>query len=128
MDGIAKPTREKKTGADIRALSDAELLLLWRAIEKARLAPGIIAAFKVLALTGQRPAEIAGLALSELRHLDNPAKAVAELPADRMKARRGTCGRSASQCAASSTSRRRAAGRRIRLRLEVFRSPEHCPA
>ena len=86
MDGIAKPTREKKTADDIRALTDAELVLLWREIEKARLAPGIIAAFKVLALTGQRPAEIAGLSLAELRHLDDAANAVAEMPAERMKA------------------------------------------
>ncbi|MEB3047040.1 tyrosine-type recombinase/integrase [Rhizobium mulingense] len=87
MAGTKKPTRERKEGVD-RTLSDAEFVVLWRAIETATLAPGLRAALQVLALTGQRPNEIAGLALSELRHLDDPSQALAEIPAERMKGRR----------------------------------------
>ncbi|MBY5443767.1 tyrosine-type recombinase/integrase [Rhizobium leguminosarum] len=87
MAGTKKPTRERKEGVD-RTLSDAEFVVLWRAIETATLAPGLRAALQVLALTGQRANEIAGLALSELRHLDDPSQALAEIPAERMKGRR----------------------------------------
>lgn len=87
MAGTKKPTKERKDEVD-RVLSDAEFFVLWRAIESANLAPGLRAALHVLALTGQRPNEIAGLALSELRHLDDPSQALAEIPAERMKGRR----------------------------------------
>ncbi|MGN7878560.1 tyrosine-type recombinase/integrase [Ensifer sp. 22460] len=87
MAGTKKPTKERKEGVD-RVLSDAEFVVLWRAIETAMLAPGLRAALHVLALTGQRPNEIAGLALSELRHLDDPSQALAEIPKERMKGRR----------------------------------------
>lgn len=80
--------RSKAEENDKRALSDHELVVLLKAIEKARLAPGIKAALKVLAYTGQRPDEIGGLAISELRHVDDDALAHAEIPASRMKARR----------------------------------------
>lgn len=85
--GVGKPTDEGKDEVD-RHLDDAELVVLWRAIEAAKLAPGVTAALKVLALTGQRPNEICGLSLAELRFIDDSAHAVADLPAQRMKGRR----------------------------------------
>jgi integrase len=88
MIGIKKPTKERKEGEVDRVLSDAEFVVLWRAIEKAKLADGLRAALQVLALTGKRPNEIAGLTLSELQHLDDPAQAIADFPASRMKGRR----------------------------------------
>ncbi|KQV11324.1 hypothetical protein ASC97_15490 [Rhizobium sp. Root1203] len=87
MSGIPKPTRERKQEVD-RTLSDAEFVVLWRAIENAKLAPGLKAALQVLALTGQRPNEVAGLQRSDLYFLDEPGEAYAEIPADRMKGRR----------------------------------------
>ncbi|WP_179874076.1 tyrosine-type recombinase/integrase [Rhizobium sp. L43] len=87
MVGIPKPTKERKQEVD-RTLSDAELLVLLRAIEKANLASGIKAALKTLALTGQRPNEIAGLELNDLHYLDNENEAYAEIPAARMKGRK----------------------------------------
>jgi len=87
MDGIPRPTKKKK-GANKRALDDAELVVMWRAIEKAKLAPGLLGAFQALILTGQRANEIAGLALAEIYHLDDERQARVEFPAERMKARR----------------------------------------
>ncbi|MCZ8548689.1 tyrosine-type recombinase/integrase [Mesorhizobium qingshengii] len=88
MLGVKKPTKERKDGEVDRVLSDAELVVLWRAIESARMIPGMRAAFQALALTGKRPDEIAGLSLAELQHLDDPTQAIADFPASRMKARR----------------------------------------
>ncbi|MRG55694.1 tyrosine-type recombinase/integrase [Phyllobacterium sp. SYP-B3895] len=85
MIGIPK-AKERKQEVD-RTLSDAELVVLWRAIDKANLAAGVKAALHVLALTGQRPAEISGLELKELHYLDTD-EAYADIPAHRMKARR----------------------------------------
>jgi integrase len=87
MVGIKKPTRERKEEVD-RTLSDAELIVLWKAIETAKIAPGLRAALQVLALSGQRPNEIAGLELRELHHLDNAEQRYADIPASRMKGRR----------------------------------------
>lgn len=87
MEGIKKPTKKERKEKGIgRALSDAELVVLLKAIAASKLSPGIKAAFRVLALTGQRPGEIAGLELAELHHLDG--EAYAHIPAARMKARR----------------------------------------
>ncbi|MER9967554.1 tyrosine-type recombinase/integrase [Mesorhizobium sp. M0060] len=88
MLGVKKPTKERKDGEVDRVLSDAEFVVLWRAIETSRMIPGMRAALQVLALTGKRPDEIAGLSLAELQHLDDPAEAIADFPASRMKARR----------------------------------------
>ncbi|MDQ6434572.1 tyrosine-type recombinase/integrase [Mesorhizobium sp. LHD-90] len=90
MAGIKKPTNERKLRKKkgIRVLDDAEFVVLWRAIEKADLVTGVRAALQTLALTGQRPAEIAGLATAELRYIDKPGQALIELPEERMKARR----------------------------------------
>lgn len=87
MVGIPKPTKEKK-GEIGRVMNDAELVVIWRAIEATkRLSPGVRATLKVLALTGQRPNEIAGLALSELHYVYASANfdPYANIPASRMK-------------------------------------------
>jgi integrase len=86
MLGVKKPHREAK--GKTRTLSDPEIKVLWQAFEKAKAAPGIVAALKTLLLLGQRPGEVAGMAAGELHHLDNDRTAHWELPASRMKARR----------------------------------------
>jgi integrase len=87
MIGVRKPHRERRQAVD-RVMTDAELAVLWRAIEAARLEPALRVALKVLALTGQRPNEVAGLAVRELMDLGDPTQARVEIPAQRMKARR----------------------------------------
>ena len=87
MVGIKKPTREKKEGVD-RTLTDGEFWCCGGRSRRPRWRPGIRAALQVLALTGQRPNEIAGLQISELRHLDNPSEALAEMPKEKMKGRK----------------------------------------
>jgi integrase len=87
MAGVRKPHRERKLAVD-RVLTDAELKVVWHAIETARLDTSVKTALKVLALTGQRPNEIAGLSQHELLDLDAPQKARIEIPGHRMKARR----------------------------------------
>lgn len=90
MIGIKKPTKkEKAKGEEIRVMTDAELVVVWKAIEASkRMSPGVKATLKVLALTGQRPSEIAGLALAELYHLAPGANSepYADIPPERMKA------------------------------------------
>jgi integrase len=86
MLGVKKPHREGK--GKTRTLNDQEIRVLWQALEKAEAAPGILAALKSLLLLGQRPGEVAGMALSELHHLNNDRTAHWELPSGRMKARR----------------------------------------
>lgn len=54
----------------------------------AQAAPGIVAALKSLLLLGQRPGEVAGMAVGELHHLNNDSAAHWEVPKSRMKARR----------------------------------------
>ena len=86
MQGVKKPHREGK--GKTRTLNDQEIRVLWQALEKAEAAPGILAALKSLLLLGQRPGEVAGMAVSELHHLGNDRTAHWELPPGRMKARR----------------------------------------
>jgi integrase len=86
MLGVKKPHREGN-GKD-RVLTDDELRVLWSAISAGGLSKGTVAAFKVLALLGQRPGEIAGMHRSELVDLDKPGEARWEIPAERMKGRR----------------------------------------
>jgi integrase len=64
MQGVKKPHREGK--GKTRTLNDQEIRVLWQALEKADAAPGILAALKCLLLLGQRPGEVAGMAVSEL--------------------------------------------------------------
>jgi integrase len=87
MVGVRKPHRERKLAVD-RVLTDVELRVIWRAIDAARLDVSVKAALKVLALTGQRPNEIAGLSQHELLDLEAPQNARIEIPGHRMKARR----------------------------------------
>jgi len=86
MLGVKKPHREGK--GKTRTLNDPEIRVLWHALEKATAAPGIIAALKSLLLLGQRPGEVAGMAVTELNHLNNVRAAHWDLPPARMKARR----------------------------------------
>lgn len=89
MIGLKKPTKqERKKGEEIRAMTDPELVVIWKAIVATkRMSPGVRATLKVLALTGQRPNEIAGLALRELNYLAPGSNfdAYADIPPDRMK-------------------------------------------
>jgi integrase len=86
MLGVKKPHRESK--GKTRTLNDHEIRVLWHALEKAEAAPGILAALKSLLLLGQRPGEVAGMAINELHHLNDERTAHWELPPSRMKARR----------------------------------------
>jgi integrase len=86
MQGVKKPHREGK--GKTRTLNDQEIRVLWQALAKAEAAPGILAALKCLLLLGQRPGEVAGMAVSELHHINNDRTAHWELPPGRMKARR----------------------------------------
>lgn len=87
MTGVRKPHRERRLAVD-RVFTDAELAVIWRAIDAARLDHAVRDALKVLALTGQRPNEVAGFAVRELVDLEDPTQARIEIPAHRMKARR----------------------------------------
>jgi integrase len=86
MLGVKKPHREGK--GKTRTLTDPEIRVLWHALETTKAAPGIVAALKSLLLLGQRPGEVAGMAVRELRHLNDLRTANWELPPARMKARR----------------------------------------
>jgi integrase len=86
MLGVKKPHREGK--GKTRTLRDDEIKVLWHGLDQAKAAPGIVAALKTLLLLGQRPGEVAGMALGELHHLDDVRTTHWELPASRMKARR----------------------------------------
>ena len=84
--GVKKPHREGK--GKTRTLNDPEIRVLWHAFGSATAAPGILAALKSLLLLGQRPGEVAGMAIGELHHLNDIRTALWELPPARMKARR----------------------------------------
>ena len=86
MLGTKKPTKEGR--GKTRTLSDAEIKLLWPAFDRARASSGTAAAFRVLLLLGQRPGEVAGMAVDELHDLDDPRRAVWSIPASRMKGRK----------------------------------------
>jgi integrase len=86
MVGVKKP--HKEAGGRTRILSDAELRVVWRALDSSGLSPNTVAALKILALLGQRPGEIAGMHRAELTNLDRASEARWEIPAARMKARR----------------------------------------
>ena len=129
MQGVKKPHREGK--GKTRTLNDQEIRVLWQALEKAEAAPGILAALKCLLLLGQRPGEVAGMAVSELHHLNNDRTAHWELPPGRMKARRAhvvplpalareivTC----RDCAAADRQTRDQAGICLRLQIRGARA------
>jgi integrase len=84
--GLRKRALEKPKE---RALSEAEMRVLWQALEAADgMSKDIAAALQVMLLTGQRPGEVAGAAQGELIGLGDPQEARWEIPAGRMKARR----------------------------------------
>ena len=85
MLGVKRPSREGR--GKTRALDDAEIGRIWHALGAADARPGVIAALKVLLLLGQRPAEVMGMAMSELHRLDDAGAAYWEIPAERMKGR-----------------------------------------
>ena len=93
MQGVKKPHREGK--GKTRTLNDQEIRVLWQALEKAEAAPGIVAALKSLLLLGQRPGEVAGMAVSELHHLDNDRTAHWELPPEPHEGAQGSRGAAA---------------------------------
>jgi integrase len=72
-----------------RTLSDAEIAVLWRALEAANGAGrDVAAALQALLLTGQRPGEVAGATQNELIKADEPHNARWEISSGRTKARR----------------------------------------
>jgi hypothetical protein len=91
---LARMPKRAKEKAKDRVLSPDEIRALWQAIGDAG---PVAAALKLLALTGLRPGEVAGLEISELADVDNPARARLEIPAARMKGGRPR-GRRTSAC------------------------------
>ncbi|MGJ0394942.1 MAG: tyrosine-type recombinase/integrase [Methylocystis sp.] len=85
---IARMRKRAREKAKERVLAPGEIRSLWRALDTANIAPAVAAALRVLLLTGQRPNEVAGVALGEIRDTDNGARARIELAADRMKGAR----------------------------------------
>jgi integrase len=86
---IAGLKKRAKEAASTRTLADAEIRVLWKALENTEATtPEVAAALRLLLLVGQRPGEVAGALQAELLHLDDPANARWEIPAERMKARR----------------------------------------
>ncbi|UHC14437.1 site-specific integrase [Methylobacterium currus] len=83
--GLKKRARE--TAKD-RVLTDAEVRVLWRALQAEKVTQDVGDALRFLLLVGQRPGEVAGLVRAELHDLDKPEEARWEIPAARMKARR----------------------------------------
>jgi integrase len=89
INPIARLKKRAKEAASTRTLSDAELGVLWRALENTQATSSeITTALRLLLLVGQRPGEIAGALQSELANIDEPSNARWEIPAERMKARR----------------------------------------
>jgi len=85
---IARLKKRAKEAASTRTLADAELRVLWRALDTTRATSVEVAtALRVLLLVGQRPGEITGALQAELVSIDEPDNARWEIPAARMKAR-----------------------------------------
>lgn len=83
MKRIVKEGKPKE-----RVLADAEMRVLWEALEKAKdVTRDVADALRLLMLTGQRPGEIAGIEQVEIVDIGK-AEARIEIPAERMKARR----------------------------------------
>jgi integrase len=85
---IAGLKKRSKETAATRTLSDAELRVLWGALDDTKETTVDIAdALKALLLTGQRPGVIAGALQRDLVDLKGSSPRL-EIPAERMKARR----------------------------------------
>jgi integrase len=82
--GMKKRAKEK---AKERVLTPGEIRALWQALGESNIAPAVVAALRVLLLTGQRPGEVAGIGLDEIKDGDG-ARARVEIPANRMKGAR----------------------------------------
>ena len=82
---IKKPTRREI--AKDRVLSDAEIQPFWALTGHA--APAIGDALRLILCTGQRPGQVAAMAVSDLVHLDDPKRAAWHIPAAQRKDTRG---------------------------------------
>lgn len=83
---IDKPVVEK---ARERNLSDEEIRLLWKLTEADHASSRVpCMALRLALCTGLRAGEIAGLALSEVRFVDDPQRAMIVLPPERTKSGR----------------------------------------
>ena len=79
---LARMPKRAKEAAKDRVLSPDEIRALWQALD----GDGSVAtALRFLLLTGLRPGEVAGLEISEVVDIDDPARARLEIPASRMK-------------------------------------------
>jgi integrase len=85
---VARMKKRAKETAKERVLSPDEIRVLWQAIADGRVYESVAAALRFVLLTGQRPGEVAGAAIAELKDADHAARACLEIPAARMKARR----------------------------------------
>jgi integrase len=83
--GLRKRARE--TPKD-RTLSPDEIRVLWGAIGEGPISATVAEALRFVLLTGLRPGEVAGAAISELADVECAARARLEIPAARMKGRR----------------------------------------
>jgi integrase len=71
-----------------RTLTDAEIAVLWPALDRAGLTIDLADALRLILLTGQRPGEVAGMQRAEIVAPESASQARWELPAERTKARR----------------------------------------
>jgi integrase len=71
-----------------RTLNDAEVAVLWTALDAGNLTVDVADALRLILLTGQRPGEVAAMQRAELIAIESPSQARWELPAERTKARR----------------------------------------
>ena len=78
-----KPGKYGKPPVDDRHLSDAEISLLWKALEPSEADPRTVLALKLLLLTGARPGEVVRAQISELRLMGSEPTWL--LPAQRTK-------------------------------------------
>lgn len=86
---VARMKKRAKENAKDRVLTPGEIRVLWRAIGEGSVSDSVAAALRFVLLTGLRPGEAAGAAIAELADMENSGRARLEIPADRMKGRRG---------------------------------------
>lgn len=85
---VARMKKRAKEQSKDRVLSPGEIRVLWRAIGEGRVYEAVAAALRFILLTGQRPGEIAGIEIVEIKDGHNGARTRIEFPAGRMKARK----------------------------------------
>lgn len=84
-------SRLKKRGEEgigDRVLNDPEIRLFWRRVMESPLAPETGLGLRFALLTGARPGEVGGVNRKEFEHLDQPARALWNIPGERTKNRR----------------------------------------